>query len=91
MFEFRATTTQVTHFYVSVNFRQPGQLAQADPVLFIAGGKPSTWFPPGGPLELDSDLRSSGIFSQKKMSTERHFLGFQNLSKSNSGNRVYCI
>ena len=22
-------------------------------VLFITGGKPSTWLPPGGPLELD--------------------------------------
>ena len=30
------------------------QLAGAAPVLLEAGGKPSTWFPPGGLVELTS-------------------------------------
>ena len=42
--------------YVCVCFRPGGQLAETAPVLLGAGGKPSTWLPPGRLVEHQSTL-----------------------------------
>ena len=53
------------------------QLAIAAPVLLETGGKPSTWFPPSGLVELTSHARcmrmcSNHIFMKKMKFSKIH-------------------